>query len=316
MSTSKTKVLYIAGYGRSGSTLLERLLGQQPDCIAVGELTHIWQRSFLENQLCSCGKRFDECPFWRGVIDVGFGGGAHLDAKHIQNLKESVDRYRFIPNMHFVDHFPDYRKRWQELSSIMVDLYSAIQSVSGAQCVVDSSKDPPYLFFLSTIEQIDLHVIHLIRDPRAVAHSWTRKKIRPEVIRTEEFMPRYSYSRSAREWVIYNIGTGLIQRRNVNYIRIRYEDMIRRPNETIALIREKTGCSQGFRHTINAKSVDDLAINHTVSGNPLRFDRGKIPLKEDDEWMRMMPSWGKALVTLVTLPLCVHHGYSVWPREQ
>ena len=64
----KVKVIYIAGEGRSGSTLLERILGQHNKIFAAGELIHIWERSFMENQLCSCGKSFYECEVWKDII--------------------------------------------------------------------------------------------------------------------------------------------------------------------------------------------------------------------------------------------------------
>ena len=38
-------VLYIAGYGRSGSTVLDMLLGTHPRIIGGGELTHLFHHS-------------------------------------------------------------------------------------------------------------------------------------------------------------------------------------------------------------------------------------------------------------------------------
>ncbi|WP_420910932.1 sulfotransferase [Thermus thermophilus] len=41
MSQEKVKVVFIGGYGRSGSTLLDRMLGQVEGFVSVGELRHI-----------------------------------------------------------------------------------------------------------------------------------------------------------------------------------------------------------------------------------------------------------------------------------
>ena len=35
-------VLYVGGYGRSGSTVLDRVLGALPDAVSVGEIRSIW----------------------------------------------------------------------------------------------------------------------------------------------------------------------------------------------------------------------------------------------------------------------------------
>ena len=58
------RVLYIGGWGRSGSTLLDRLLGQAEGSFSVGEMRDLWLRGVLENRRCGCGEPFDSCPFW------------------------------------------------------------------------------------------------------------------------------------------------------------------------------------------------------------------------------------------------------------
>ncbi|MCZ7671658.1 MAG: sulfotransferase [Chloroflexi bacterium] len=63
----KIPVLFIAGAGRSGSTLLERMLGQTADLSPIGELRHLGRQDF-ELDLCGCGQRFQECPFWAAVF--------------------------------------------------------------------------------------------------------------------------------------------------------------------------------------------------------------------------------------------------------
>src|SRR4051794_15439538 len=79
MATETIKVLYIGGYGRSGSTLLVQLLGQIEGFHSVGEMWNIWQQCFTENQLCGCGKPFHECPFWSAVVEEAFGGFERLE---------------------------------------------------------------------------------------------------------------------------------------------------------------------------------------------------------------------------------------------
>ena len=64
----KIKVIYIICASRSGSTLLGRILGQHKDLFYAGEIEEIWEKSFIENQLCGCGKLFKECNVWQKII--------------------------------------------------------------------------------------------------------------------------------------------------------------------------------------------------------------------------------------------------------
>ena len=68
-------VVYIAGDGRSGSTLLSRLLNQLPGWLALGEVRYFWERGLQQNRACECGHPFGECPLWREVVaelrDIG-----------------------------------------------------------------------------------------------------------------------------------------------------------------------------------------------------------------------------------------------------
>src|ERR1700754_3896573 len=68
-----TPVLFIAGAGRSGRTLLDRVIGAQEGFLSLGEVQFIWQRSFAEDQLCGCGRPFHRCAFWAGVCEGAWG---------------------------------------------------------------------------------------------------------------------------------------------------------------------------------------------------------------------------------------------------
>ena len=50
-----TRVLYIGGLGRSGTTLLERILGELPGACALGEVVHLWDRDVRADERCACG---------------------------------------------------------------------------------------------------------------------------------------------------------------------------------------------------------------------------------------------------------------------
>ena len=50
------KIAYVAGYGRSGSTLLERILAAAPRTIGAGEVRNLLWLDDPEHR-CACGER-------------------------------------------------------------------------------------------------------------------------------------------------------------------------------------------------------------------------------------------------------------------
>ena len=77
----KFKVLYVAGSGRSGSTILGNILGGVEGFFSVGELRLIWERGLIRNWLCGCGVSFRECPVWSEVVSERSGTSATLARK-------------------------------------------------------------------------------------------------------------------------------------------------------------------------------------------------------------------------------------------
>jgi hypothetical protein len=63
------KLVYIGGYGHSGSTLLEYLLSANPLVLACGEVSSA-AREQMRKKRCTCGKRTRNCEVW-GRFAVG-----------------------------------------------------------------------------------------------------------------------------------------------------------------------------------------------------------------------------------------------------
>jgi len=308
------KVLYIAGYSRSGSTLLLRLLGETPGVAAVGELFDLWQRSFVDNQLCGCGEPFLGCSFWRDVARTAFGcEPAEVPAGRLALQRLRVQGHGAIPKLwvpplqsrRFKNDAENYRR-------VLERVYGAIASVSGASIVVDSSKVPQYQWVLAGAVGIELHVVHLVRDSRATAHSLERRKLRPEIHWRRQEMDRLGALRSALEWQLSHVMIATRKRSAASYIRVRYEDLVRDPAAVLKQIgvacnfalREPPGLAEG-------KVV--LPASHTVSGNPSRFIVGPTDIAPDDEWVDRMSARDRATVTALTAPGLRHYGYRLAP---
>jgi len=313
MTENPTKVLYIGGSGRSGSTLLERLLGQLDEFTTVGELKQIWERGYRQNQLCGCQLPFRECPFWDEVTLRALGDPGSFDVDELKTQSMRIDRIRYIPNMLLSSRLPAYAAQFDAYTRRLSRLYAAIAGEAGASVVIDASKDPSTAYLLGRTPGIRLYVVHLVRDSRAVAHSWLRKKRRPEIVDGKAYMRRHPPSRSAGEWlyrsILFDAATWLggFKRQ----IRIRYEDLIADPARSLdEIVRFVEEPPRNFPF-LQGNTADFTLINHTVSGNPMRFEQGSVQLRLDDEWEKDLKRADKALVTALTWPLLLKYGYRV-----
>jgi hypothetical protein len=307
------RVLFIGGSTRSGSTLLERLLGGLPGVCNVGEVVHLWERDLLRSEKCGCGFPLRQCPFWREVGEVAFGGWDSFDVPGFLALKRSVDRNRFIPRL-LADggsarHF--FTREAAEYAAVYARLYRAIQQVSGCAVTVDASKHASLAFCLRTEPGIDLRVVHLVRDPRAVAYSWTRRVRRPEAAETvrgsNEYMATFSPARTAMRWNTLNLGFHLLAARGTPTLRLRYEDFIAAPVAGMRELAEFAGVEPEL--SFMTDSGAELGPTHTAGGNPMRFTSGWTEFRRDDAWSSRLRPDARALVTTLTFPLLVRYGY-------
>jgi hypothetical protein len=312
MTGGRVRVLYVGGLGRSGSTLIERLIGQLPGVCTVGELVHLWERGIEGNERCGCGQPFRQCPFWQQVGMTAFGGWDEVDLRRIADLRSQVDRNRFIPALAGRNLRPQRRQELTEYTSYYARLYAAITQVSGCELVVDSSKHPSLAHCLRWQADLDLRVLHLIRDSRAVAYSWSRQVRRPDTD-DESYMTRYSPAVAAGQWNTQNAAFHLLARLGCPTMRMRYEDFTAAPQAALRRLADFAGLpaadSYPFLSADGPTSWADLGDAHSVSGNPMRFSTGKIPIRGDERWRSAMPKKQQRAVTALTLPLLAGYGY-------
>lgn len=302
MSPGKIKVIFIGGAGRSGSTLLDRALGQVDGFCSLGEMYHIWQRSILQNQLCGCGTSFRECFFWQAVLQEAFVRGEGEDGNTLLKLQRSVARLRHMPLLLFPSmRSKNFRSDLSKYINILERFYRAIVKISGCNVLIDSSKLPPHGFILGEIPGIDLYVIHLVRDSRAVAYSWQRKKLRPEIYWKESHMPRMGLLRCTYEWLLCNWLTELLSKRGLHYKIMSYEEFTKSPKKKVDELVEWLGMGAQSNSFINEWTVD-LGIDHTISGNPVRFTHGSMEIRSDMAWKVNMPFMKKYVVSRLTFP--------------
>ena len=305
MDNDKLKVLYIAGSGRSGSTILQNILEQLDGFSAIGELRYVWERGLIKNKLCGCGLPVRECVFWQDVMQEAFGGLDQIDAGEMSRLIESF-RMQDLPR----SLVPSVRQReiarLQPCLENLNKLYQAIQATTGSRVVVDSSKNPSYGYLLQFIPAIDFYVLHFTRDSLGVAYSWSK---------TKEFQPgdkmaRKAPGKSALQWNARNLAAEMFLRQKPErYMRLRYEDFIDNPRKSVVAIMNLLAEEPINLPFTSTHTVELSQANHSVFGNPVRFQNGLVTLRLDNKWQAKMNRSQKLAVTALTWPLRLKYGY-------
>jgi Sulfotransferase family len=306
---SRVKVVYLGGFGRSGSTLVERMLGSAPGWVNVGELVDLARSVARTDELCGCGLPFSACPVWTEVGEVAFGGWTQDVLDRLTRLQRSAARQRHLPGLLSSRRAPS--DALTELRAAYTRIYRAVAEVTGCEVVVDASKGPALGQALAGAPGIDLRMLNVVRDPRAVAWSWQRRVERPHATTGTEQMWRIPAHRAAAQWSTLQLEMAAIAGLGgVASARLHYEDFVADPGGTLV---EATAALGVPLSPSDLPAVDDgrveLGPSHGLAGNPARFRSGTLVLRRDDGWTTEMSSAGRAVVTALTLPLLKTYGY-------
>lgn len=304
-------MLFIGGMGRSGSTLVERLLNEWPQTLAVGETVHLWERGVRNQERCGCGAGFDQCPQWSAVGHKAFGGWDQVDLDDVIELRWQVDRTRQLRAISRAIDTGRLRPNQRRYLAYQRSVLLAAAEVAGsgpAPVLLESSKHVSTAALLSIDPELDVRVLHLIRDPRGVAYSWTKTVPRPET--DGEVMPTYSPARSAARWVSDNLAFEALGQR-VPTLRMHYEDFLADPARWLIRIggfMDLVPDEIDLRY-LRGRQATLTTPMHSVAGNPLRFGGDQMKLRVDDGWRRHLPRRHAAVVTAITGPLLNRYGY-------
>jgi len=307
VDTTAVAVAFVGGVGRSGSTLLCRMLHRVPSCIHVGEVCYLWRRGILENLPCSCGEPFLDCPFWTEVGQVGFGGWDQVDAARAERQRRSFsargELFRAATGR--ASGRPEDLAAYTELNRT---LFRAVRDVSGCSVIVDNSKVASEAYLRLQTDGLETKVVHLVRDSRGVTHSRSKEVPREDIENRQ--MARVPPGKSVARWLIFNALLTAICRRSGDRMLLRYEDFVADPDTQfrrvvrfLGIAVEPAGLS--FLHDDEVELVGD----HGIWGNPMRLRMGTQRIRLDEEWRSKMSTTTKAEVTAASLPGLLRYGY-------
>jgi hypothetical protein len=298
------KVLYIAGWGRSGTTILDNVLSAYDSVFSVGELFYLWPRGFIERRRCGCGVTLVECPLWADILACAYRDSPP-DARRTYDLQRRSIRVRDTRRLAYGRLDADAIRYRDEIAR----LYHAIAEVTGANVIVDSSKTPAGAAVLARIDGIEPYLLHVVRDPRATAYSWSRRVLQPDLLVPRD-MPRHSAAASTATWVGWNMLVEDLARNGYGdrSRRLRYEDFAADPRGTVADLLEVLGVPPAGSPFTDRRELQ-LTANHTVGGNPGRFRTGSITIAPDDAWRAEQARRRRLVSTVIAAPLLRRYRY-------
>jgi hypothetical protein len=300
MTSSAIPVLSINGWCRNGSTLIGNLLNEVPGFFHVGELHFLWKNAYGNgsNDRCGCGARLVECPVWSRVLAAELPAGASAEAHARDMVRRQVAVLRTRQTWSVLRG--DLSEARRAHAATMARLYRAIAEATGCRVIVDSTKIPGEAALLPHVEGIAPRFLHLVRDPRATAHSWSRQK---------DYAYVMSATRSTAYWVGFNLASqALVRRYPATSMFLRYEDFIREPARVLDRLIALCG-GDPATNPVSGRTAE-LRPNHTVTGNPDRFRSGTTLIRPDDEaWRSELPARAQLATVALAWPLMKRYGY-------
>lgn len=302
---SPLRLVYILGSYRSGTTVLGALLGTAPGVQTGGEMQVLPAGFWERHHNCSCGEPIAQCPFW---IQVRRGAEARVDLRDLD-----VEQRRFESFSALAGLLPSAlfgSKALAKHIEHVVGFTEALAEVNGANVVVDLSKNPVrgYLRRFVPPGKLEVYFVHVVRDGRAVMYSRVERPGGGQI----EPMMRTSFAMAIR-WVVVNLLASLLCGRNKGrYVRIRYEELVRAPRETLEPL--------GRFLRIDLSSVIDaldreepVPMHHLVAANLRLRQQSSFTLRLDDSWRTELPRTSSRMFWWIGGWLARYYGYEASP---
>lgn len=271
----KIKVIYCMGSGRSGSTLMSIILGNHPEIVGPGEI-YTLHRLHEDKFNCSCGERVEECDYWSKILaDWQSKSGKDSFDNYVFHSKNKVENFKSpFAWLKLIFNYPGQSKLYKNYNDNTYHYLSSIIKKSEKPVIVDISKNPLKAFALSKHPDIDLRLIHLVRDGRGIAFS-LKNSDRARISKRK-------VSRTALFWLIVNKQSEFVLKRAQKGLRINYENFALNTEKTLREIGELSNIDpQPLMDVIKGDLADDTS--HIMAGNRLRRKKSII-IKLNRDW--------------------------------
>jgi len=304
------------------------LLGSHPQIVTIGEMK-LSSRAMgdLDAYRCSCGTFIKQCRFWQKVQEgmAGRGYAFNLaDAGTDYRAVESPYARRLLGLMHrgrFLESLRDaalgVSRAWQTQLPVIhrrnAALVATVSETAKADVVVDSSKVGLRLKYLLRNPELDVKVIRLIRDGRAVALTYmdpacfadardpARRAGGTGGDRADE---RLSMAQAAWEWRRSNEEAEHILRglNESQWIEVRYEEYCIDPDTTLGRLQQFLGVELGRQPRAFR------AVEQHIIGNGMRLDTTS-EVRLDERWRTNLTQQDLRLFSQIAGKMNRRYGY-------
>ncbi|MEM9001248.1 MAG: sulfotransferase [Bacteroidota bacterium] len=251
-------LIYILGAGRSGTTLLDIILGNSEDVISLGEVNRFFKRRGIPPKRKEGEETY---VFWEKV-------------KEGIEKKEKIDYEKAKTISHFHEYhsnilkafFGKYKKSYKTL---LTKQYEAIFENTTQHVLIESSKYPARALNISRIlgEEVIIKYIYLKKDPVKVVRAFNKKNIE---------QPRKGFLASNMYYFVVNLFCSLtvliLKKRKHRVACIRYEELVGRPLHALEAISNKLDENfEGSKGKISENMP--LSTGFLFDGNRIRLQK-------------------------------------------
>jgi hypothetical protein len=266
-------ILYVAGYSRSGSTILDIVLGGHPQIASTGELLYLLDDARRSDRVCTCGEGFTSCEVY-GEWLQGVEDPENVNAT-LREIESRAGVKRLLAGEVPADKARIYRDYARSL-------FAHVAEKSGARVIVDSSKSAKDAagrpLALARLAGLDVRVLHLSRSPQATIGSYVERGSNWVLEGYRKPKPLETW-RPILGWTYANRIAGSLSREfGEGYHHLRFEDFLADPSGAL----QRVGALIGEDLDGIAKDVvagRRFSAGHNVGGNRHRMTPQAIQLK-------------------------------------
>ncbi len=302
---TRPTVLRVVGDDRSGTTVIGTVLGQLPGATFVGEVSQVWRAFTTADWRCSCGESLGACRFWRDVRAT-----SRVDADFdVDSLRAITERLRLRPRALAALARPTRGPSFTVYATALARVYEAIAQAAGATLIVDSSKSAPELLLAARTLELDLRVLHVVRDPRAVAHSRSRRI--PAMQPGSQWMASAGPLSSSMRWAVRNALIEIVLARDATArSRMRYEDFAADPARALRSLCVDRDLSAVVDELAETGGRLAIGPRHALDGNTrVLRSAAKLEIGADEEWRSAMSLPRRLAASVPALPLLFRYRY-------
>jgi len=251
-------IIYVIGAGRSGTTLLDIILGNGSSIESCGELNRI---PTLDGKPHNREAGSPQYAFWTSITDA---------LSHDFPLAEQDTlhhRFEYHTGLLKTLLGQNSKSGKSKYYAYLTALFGKVFAGVPKPTIVDSSKYPGRALHLHyALRGVDIRFIYLVRDPVEVVRSFGKKDL--------EQPAKHWLAANAYYFVVNMLCRAVMRRLRKHHatIKVKYEDLANQPIETLKAIEA-------------GLSIDLSAVRHKIDNDqPLLvgnlFDGNRIRLKE------------------------------------